>query len=88
MLSCIRSVPCLYSVPYTSTKPSIFRYYIAKVFEAGHSFKYFISHFPILSFSSLLELQTQSIIYIYEGGPKLNRIFFIKKDLFTFRKNT
>jgi hypothetical protein len=37
----------LYSVSYTFTNPSFFIDYIAKVFAAGHSFKYFISYFPV-----------------------------------------
>ena len=54
MVICIRSVSYLYLVFYTFTNPSLFIYYIAKVCEAGHSFKYFISYFPGLSLSSLL----------------------------------
>ena len=53
-----------------------FIYYIAKIYEAGHAFKYFISYFPILSLSSLLSYR-QKCIKSFSYSPLIHLLGFI-----------
>ena len=70
---------------YTFTNPSLFIYYIAKVFAAGHSFKYFISYFPVLSLSSLLSCGHNHVfgffhIHYFIRNTVCNSIHFLGRN--------